>query len=165
MKNLFLLAFLSFSLVSCSSLKKKDEKPVEYHEGITLDHKSLVNQRIAVRPGHEGFLVNQICKKFDPEGNCVGTISFERYDLKDKEVRSVLNHFRFACYVGGRRYRISLDKPGLVRQEEGCTKYKKKLITREEYCAETGVVKTEYLDAVEKYELLIAGATECRSGY
>jgi len=164
MKNSFLLVLLLSLLASCSTLEEK-VKPKEYHEGISLDHKNMVNQRIAARTGHDGFLVNQICKEFDPEGNCTGAISFERYDLRDPEIRKILNDFRFACYVGGKRFRISMDRPGLIRQEEGCTKYKKKLITRDEYCAETGVVKTEYLDAVEKYYYLIAGATECRSGY
>ena len=147
------------------SLFKKNPPP-PYYEGVITHHKNLVNQRLAPRTGHDGFLINQICKgEINERGECNGVTSFERYDLRNPETREGLNKLRFACNVGGRRYRISMDQPGLIRQELGCLEYKKKPISRKKYCSKEGIVKTDFIDATTKYQHLINGATECLAGY
>lgn len=160
MKTFFLLLFLSLSLVSCSSIKEAI-KPKPLHEEVHKNHLPLAKQRLIVRPGRIG-LTNQVCTKWDSE-KCLSK-SVMVYDLRDPEIRKTLISFGFACRVGSKRYRICDDKPGLCRNEGGCVKKKKHLITRKEYCAEEGIVKTDYLPIEEKLEYLMDGGTECRQG-
>jgi hypothetical protein len=84
-------------------------------------------------------------------------------DMKIRE--NLVNDLKFACRMGNKRYRISLNAPAIVRQESGCVKWKKKTISRKKYCAETGVVKSEFIHIIDGYQKLIDGALECRSGY
>jgi hypothetical protein len=151
-------------LVSCSSFEKKPERSA--YPDIKLNHQALINQRLIPRPGHVGFLTNQACLKY------VGKTCLERslmkYDLMDMEVRKQLvEQLKFACTMGKRRYRISVKDPAIVRQEIGCLKWKKKLVTRKTYCDKYGVVKKEFLHVGDEasYQKLIDGALECRSGF
>jgi len=160
MKTFFLLLSLSFLLVSCSSIKEAI-RPKPLHEEVHKNHLPLAKQRLIPRPGYVG-LTNQVCLEWDSE-KCLKT-SVKHYDVRDAEVRKTLISFGFACRIGGKRFRICDDQPGFCRQESGCLEWKKKLITRKTYCAKEGIVKSDYLDAVEKQQYLIDGATECRQG-
>ena len=158
--KILILASISM-LTSCSSLEPKPE-PSAYPD-IHLDHQALIGQRLIPRTGYNGFLTNQVCKKFVGK-KCMET-SILKYDLMDMAVRTQLvNDLKFACKMGKSRWRISINAPAIVRQEKGCVKWKKKTISRKVYCAETGVVKTEFIH-IDDYQRLIDGALECRSGF
>jgi hypothetical protein len=156
---------LSWLLVTgCSVLKKGPEKSA--YPDLILEHQALINQRLIPRPGHLGFLTNQVCKKYVGK-TCVER-SLMKYDLVDMSVReNLVNGLKFACRMGEKRYRISIPAPAIIRQESGCVKWKKKPISRKKYCAETGVVKSEFIHIADEasYQKLIDGALECRSGF
>jgi len=158
------ILILASLLASCSILEKKQEKSA--YPDLQLNHQALINQRLIPRPGHVGFLTNQICKKYVGK-TCVER-SLKKYDLMDMEVRKQLvNDLKFACKLGKKRYRISVKDPAIVRQEQGCVKWKKKPISRKTYCAQLGVVKSEFIHIADEasYQKLIDGALECRSGF
>ena len=163
MKKILIIAF-SLSLFSCSTLKEMI-KGKDYHKDIPMDHQELLYERLIPRRGYDGFLTNQICKEFDSNGKCIGEISLRKYSIEDQAVRSQLNKFKFACSIGGKRYRICETKAGFCRQESGCLEYKTKIFSREKYCSKTGVVYSDFIPVREKYQYLIDGATECQSGF
>lgn len=158
------ILILLFFIASCSVLEKKEEKSA--YPDIQLNHQALINQRLIPRPGHVGFLTNQACLKYVKK-TCIER-SLKKYDLMDMSVReNLVNDLKFACRMGNKRYRISIPAPAIIRQERGCLKWKKKLVTRKTYCDKYGVVKSEFIHIADEasYQKLIDGALECRSGY
>lgn len=73
----------------------------------------LVDQVIKPRPGYERHLTNSACLKYE-NGNCVN-LEIKPYSLDDESFRKMANEFDFICNVGGRRFKICLDKPGFCR--------------------------------------------------
>jgi hypothetical protein len=72
----------------------------------------LSRQILSPRPGHTG-LVNRACAARDSE-RCTRWLTSE-YSLEDPVFRDTANRLNFVCNVGGKRYRICRDKPGLCR--------------------------------------------------
>lgn len=161
MLKYFIILFL---IVSCSSIKKKIT-PNGVHDSVHTDHLNTASMRLAPRASYPGMLVNRVCLGFSKDGNCIAGHSVKVFDTSKKETREMLINFRFACYVGGKRYRICKEKNGLCRQEYGCLEYKKKLITRKTYCAKYGTVKTHYLDMVKDFDYIVQGGTGCKANY
>lgn len=164
MKKLLILCFLVTVVFSCSSFKEwaKDvREPESIYDDVHENHLPLSEQRLIPRPGNDGHLTNQICLKFYG-GECEER-SLKTYDLRDIKIREKLNEFRFACKVGGKRYRICKDEPGLCRSEQICLKWGTKLISRDKVCREWGVKKS-FLHAISQYDFMLDGATECKQG-
>lgn len=80
----------------------------------------LVDEILKVRKGHEGLLTNRTCAlKTDPNAadsspGCQ-VEHIKDYALSDPEFRQTVNRLNFICNVGGKRYKICLDKPGFCR--------------------------------------------------
>lgn len=80
----------------------------------------LVDQIIKVRQGHDGMLTNRTCtEKPDPalkdsSPDCP-LEHIKDYPLADVDFRQTANRLNFICNVGGKRYKICLDKPGFCR--------------------------------------------------
>ena len=136
---------LSFLLIGC-------QHGVKYHA-------QLSKQRLAPRPGYDGYLTNRICGERNFWGECLKW-DIKSYDINDPEVRIMMNDFRIACQIGGKRFRISLDQPGFVRRTTGkCIK--KKVLSR-------SCKKWELLEDfihIQRYEYLIEAHTECKGGW
>lgn len=162
----YITIFLLVLLSSCSFFKSKiKESNAGKHDEVYLGHRNTSEMRILARKSYPFLLTNRVCKSFDKEGKCTVAESIEKFDLKIKDTREMLIQFKFACRVGGKRYRICSNKQGLCRREYGCLEYKKKLITRETYCSSHGLVKSHYLDIEKDFDYLVHGGTECRSNY
>lgn len=143
MRHVWLIT-ISFFIFGC-------QVPEKYHA-------QLAQQRLAPRPGHEGYLTHRICKQSKFWGGCE-IYDIKTYDINDPEVRVMMNDFRIACRIGGKRFRISLDKPGFVRREHGKCKDKKLFSNK---CK-----KWEYNEdfiPIENYDYLIEASTECMAG-
>lgn len=154
---------LTFIISSCSSSRKVKEKGL--NDLVHTYHLSIPSMRLMPRSSHPGHLSNRVCLGFDNNGKCTGGESIQAFDLSDQRTRDLLINFKFACYVGGKRYRICTDKNGLCRREYGCIEYKKKLISRNTYCSKYGTTKTHYLDIVKDFDYILKGGTECRANY
>jgi len=156
--------FVAITMTGCAGFKEwsKDVmEPKTVYDEVHENHLALAKQRLIPRPGHEGKLTNQVCLKF--YGDKCEQKSLKEYDLQDANIRKQLNEFKIACNVGGKRYRICKDEPGLCRSEKVCVKWGKTLFQRKKVCREHGVKKT-VLHAVNDYEFLLNGATECKQG-
>lgn len=155
MKLLFILL-----LSSCAVFQGEGE-----FDQVHTNHQPTARQRLAPRPGYEGKLTNQVCTAWEGD-NCIAR-SLQEYDLNNEATRDMLNQFRFACSVAGKRYRICGDSPGLCRTERHteCLRWGKKLFTRKKVCREWGErIESFYIDANTEYQLLLNAATECRAG-
>lgn len=64
-------------------------------------------------PSHE--LQSQILKLRDGKLSNKSDSGIVKYDLSDETFRKKLNDFGFRCKIGGRRFKICLDKPGFCR--------------------------------------------------
>lgn len=133
--------------VSCSTTK-------------TYHHSDLANQKLSPRTGYEGHLTNRICKeKKTLGGECIKW-SVKKYDINDPAIRKQLNDFRIACRIGGKRFRVALDRPGFIRTERG------KCVNRQKWwgnkCKEWGF-KEIYIP-VSNYQYLINSAMFCYKG-
>jgi len=110
---------------------------------------ALVDQILRPRVGHKS-LTNSACDEVTKSGKCTLRQVIE-YDLNDEALRKKLNDLRFICSVGGKRYKICMDKPGLCRHD----RYKKWFLGRT-------WVKEEYIP-IEDYQMLLDGNTRCFS--
>lgn len=119
----------------------------------------LVDQIVKVRAGHEGFLTNRTCSGKDEslgiEKECLGE-KITRYPLEAEEFRQTANRLNFLCNIGGKRFKICLDKPGFCRFSSGPKKCSGFLGL---FCKE-GELLEEYLP-VEKYRFLLDAKTKC----
>lgn len=138
-----LISLISLIFITCSTDKIIKRVP-------------LVNQRIAARPGYEGHLTNQYCEKYKDD-KCEKW-NVIKYDLRDKVVRKELNDLRFACRIGGKRWRINIDKPEFIRKTNVCLK---KCWYWLFACCEYEVKHIP----LANYNFLINGATHCKKGY
>lgn len=75
----------------------------------------LIEQILIPRLGHGAKLTNSACLKY--EGQRCSNLEILDYDLADTGLRKSLNDFGFICSVGGKRFKICLDKPGFCRRE------------------------------------------------
>lgn len=85
------------------SCKKKNLEPPA--------HSPLKKQRLVYR---DQGLSNRVCV----EDDCI----IKTYDLKDPKIRKLLNQLYFVCNIGGKRWRISLNKAGFTRRTLKCVK-------------------------------------------
>lgn len=110
----------------------------------------LNEQLIKPRPGHEGKLTNRSCSKYEKD-LCVEE-HIQEYALSDKDFRETANQLDFICNIGGRRFKICLDKPGFCRvsYKENCFLF---------FCSR-GERLEEYLP-VEKYKFLLDSGARC----
>lgn len=113
----------------------------------------LVEQILKPRAGYDGKLTNRTCGEYQ-NGKCVKE-SIATYNLEDADFRSSVNKFNFICSIGGRRFKICIDKPGFCR------------FTYEKSCflgvfCKKGERLEEYLP-VEKYRFLLDADTRCAS--
>lgn len=123
-------------------------------------HANLANQKLSPRTGFDGHLTNRICAEMSPLGGECKKWSIQKYDINDSKIRKQLNDFRIACRVGGKRYRVSLNRPGFIRTERG------KCVNRQKWwgnkCKEWGF-KTLYIP-VSDYQYLINSGMYCYKG-
>lgn len=142
--RLVLLLILSFAF-GCETVEK--------------DHAQLSRQRLAMRPDFQGYLTNRICEKKDFWGNCE-KYSIKQYDLGDPEIRKMINDFKIACKIGGKRFRVSLDRPGFERRSKGeCLD--RKLFSRE--CKDWETI-IDFISITE-HDYLVEAQTQCKSGW
>lgn len=127
-------------------------------QGTEKHHAQLSNQRLAPRPGYDGHLTNRICKEKDWLGDCKKW-SVKAYDIRDRSVREMLNEFRIACKIGGKRYRVDIDRPGFVRKENPVCVDKSIFGNCKEW-----VTNTNYIP-IQNYEYLIEAQTQCMKGW
>lgn len=73
----------------------------------------LLEQILTPRKGAKG-LTNRACDEWE-EGKGCKTWGVRDYDLNDPAIRKQLNDLGFLCQVGGRRFKVCLDKPGFCR--------------------------------------------------
>lgn len=165
MKFLIILTVLFLS--SCSNLKQwyhEVSEPDSIYKEVPLNHQALVGQRLIPRPGYTG-LTNQVCLEFyGPD--CIKK-SIREYKLEDPKVRDAFNEFKFACHIGGKRYRICKDQPGFCRTESHsvCERWGKKLFSRRKVCRRWGTEEKKMYKPISDYQFLLDGATECKAGY
>ncbi len=103
------------------------------------------DQILVPRAGHTG-LTNGACPLAVP--NCP-KVEVVEYKFEDAGFRDLANRLNFICRIGGKRYKICKDKPGLCR-----ITYKKKLFAKDERIE-------EYLPMPEQYPFLLAGNAVC----
>lgn len=99
------------------------------------------------RAGHVG-LTNRACEKWDDKNNCIEYVIVD-YNLSKKELRETLIKLDFICNVGGKRFRIDRNRPGLIRNQ-----YKKELFGKYK------LIKSDYIDQSNQ-EFLTASKTRC----
>lgn len=114
---------------------------------------ALVDQIIKVRAGHEGNLTNRTVTGYDKDGKPIEKI--KDYSLESQDFRETVNRLSFICNIGGKRYKICLDKPGFCRfsRDEKCF--------LGIFCKDSDVIE-EYLP-VEKYGFLLDANARCAS--
>lgn len=134
-----LLILISLSLYGCKTT------PENHYQHV------LSEQILKPRKGFEGFLTNRACLKYE-KGDCLNE-SIVKYDLSDSEFRRAVNEFNFICKIGGKRYKICLDKAGFCRFEghKKCWLFFCKTEMKEIYVP------------VAQYEFLIQAKTRCYS--
>lgn len=111
----------------------------------------LVEQILKPREGYEGKLTNRTCGEY-VDGKCTKE-AITTYDLGDASFREAVNKFDFLCSIGGRRFKICLDKPGFCRFT-----YKTSCFLGM-FCKK-GEKLEEYLP-VEQYRFLLDADTRC----
>jgi hypothetical protein len=74
-----------------------------------------------VRPGQPA-LSNRACEAWDEKGVCTNYV-VKYYALSDATFRKTVNDLQFMCVIGGRVFKVCLDKPGFCRHttEKHCT--------------------------------------------
>lgn len=116
---------------------------------VVLRHQ-LYEQILRPRVGHKG-LTNRACDR-QKDGKCL-EITVKEYLFEDPAFRQTANELEFICKVGGKRYKICQDKPGLCR------------ITYEKNCNLFGCKSTRlesYLPG-SRYQFLLDAKTVCFS--
>jgi len=113
---------------------------------------SLVDQIIMPRAGYDGKLTNRTCGAYK-DGKCSDE-KIQTYDLSDALFRKTANDLKFLCNVGGRRFKICMDKPGFCRFSSETYK-----------CGFLGLAKCskqieEYLPA-SPYQFLLDAKVKC----
>ena len=99
-KTKLLYTLLALPLISCQTSERALRHP-------------LSNQILKPRVGHSG-LTNNACEEKDSTGKCTKE-GIKEYSFDDQTFRDSVNKLGFICNVGGRRFKICLDKPGLCR--------------------------------------------------
>lgn len=118
----------------------------------TIQYPSPLAQKILKpREGYKG-LTNRTCLEYRL-GDCKKA-SVDVYNLEDESIRKQLNDYKFVCNVGGKRYKICLDRPGLCN-----ITYTKKCFL---FICSKGDMVVTYLPQEPVKGLLEAGV-ECRS--
>jgi hypothetical protein len=107
------------------------------------------DQRIAARPGCEGFLTNQVITR---DGKLI-----IKYNISDAITRERLNESGFICHMNDRRFHICKDKPGICRVEHECLEWKNPLFAKK-YCVK---FKETYFDILKDYQKMLDGGLEC----
>ncbi len=112
----------------------------------------LVDEILKPRAGFDGKLTNRTCGLYD-KGACV-VEKIATYDLTDSVFRKTVNDLKFICSVGGRRFKVCLDKPGFCRFSSETYK-----------CGFLGLARCskrieEYLPA-DPYQFLIDAKVKC----
>lgn len=72
-----------------------------------------MDQILRPRPGYTG-LTNRACESWYDDNECKKYVVKE-YLLTDAEFRNTANKIGVICKVGGRRFKVCLDKPGFCR--------------------------------------------------
>lgn len=75
---------------------------------------ALYEKILTVRPGHDGCLTNRSCTEYDKNNECLN-YKIDDYSLSDDSLRKQLNDFNFICMIGGRLFKVCIDKPGFCR--------------------------------------------------
>ena len=119
--------------------------------GKSLPRNALSGQVLRFRLGHEGKLTNQVCTSYQA-GRCVRDVA--EYNLSDAETRATLVALKFRCDVGGRRFRICADKPGLCRRNDDVVK-------RVLFFTVKRTPQYEFLDATKDFKFLAGAKTRC----
>lgn len=110
----------------------------------------FIDQILTPRRGMVG-LTNRACSGADEKGACKG-FDIVEYKLDDEQTRKDFNTLGFICNIGGRRFKVCMDKPGFCR-----ISYKKK-------CTLGIVCHTKLLEEylpVADYEFLLKAKTRC----
>lgn len=97
---------LSLLLSNCTA-------PQTYPQG------QLADQILVARHGHEGKLTNQVCTTYDKDAKCISWNLIE-YDLSQQTFRDTARRLQFICKMGGKRYKICPDRPGICRTTYSC---------------------------------------------
>lgn len=126
------------------------------------ERKPFLEQRLLVRPTHQGLITNQICKQ-RKNNECVKWDA-KVYDLKDAAFRKLVNDLKISCLIGKQRWRICLDRPGYCRREKKCVKFKNVWWDFKDKlrCVKEKLVES-YIPAFEKHEYLVESYTRCYS--
>lgn len=104
MKRGCVLGVMLLSGVSCSTT------PTPQHE--------LNDQILKVRKGFEGSLTNRACLEYD--GKKCKKDNITVYSLEDQKFRDTVNRLDFICNIGGKRFKVCIDKPGFCRKSSVC---------------------------------------------
>ena len=134
------LALLSFVISGCAGPKIYTAHP-------------LVDQILKPRTGVEGNLTNRTCSKYD--GDRCAQENIQAYNLSDPVFRKTVNDLKFLCNIGGRRFKVCLDKPGFCRFSSDTYKCGFLHLFK---CS--GELEEEYLPA-EPYQFLLDAKVRC----
>jgi len=127
------------------------------HFDAKIYHRSaLKNQILKPRKGYTG-LTNRVCLKYDFK-DCVQD-EIKDYDLHSERLRKDLNEFGFICNLGGRRFKVCLDKPGFCRFEGECIKWHKSFWGKKKGCKEWS--RREVYVPVSDYQYLLDADLTC----
>lgn len=81
-------------------------------EPVLIYRHELADQILKPREGYKG-LTNRACTSYK-DGKCSSYVVEDRL-LEDAQFRETVNKLGFICNVGGRRFKVCQDKPGLCR--------------------------------------------------
>lgn len=151
LSRLVLVSFVVLS--SCRLFEKKQ------------DHSPLESQRLVVRQEFVGRLTNHVCKVYDGLTNECKEWSMRTYSLEDAEFRRQMNDFVITCEIGGRRFKVCLDKPGYCRHERVCLDRGRRWYWPFNVVCKDSKINETYIDAKLEHEYLLNAGTECMRGY
>lgn len=107
---------------------------------------ALVDQILKPREGFSG-LTHRTCASLDEKNQCVWQI--EEHKLDEPAFRTAANALNFICNIGGRRFKVCLDKAGFCRMQSVSCGW---------FCHKT--VEAEFIP-VTNYKFLLDANTRC----
>lgn len=120
----------------------------ETFHGKVYPDRSLVERTLKPRAGHKGKLTWRRCLEYK-WGKCKQE-QIDIYDLSQSETRKRLNLLNFRCFIGKKRYKICIDKPGLCHFFD----------CKDPWFSERKC-KVQYLDARKEYQHLLDAKLRC----